>query len=136
MGLHWGAPVLKSLNPLRPLGQDPIRANGPTRRAVHAQHAQRRDRRAAHQLHLQPLLPTPPQRPAGLHLPNLDTCYSKKLVSITYPTDGTAVTAHFADTSTATGTLLVGADSARPTTRSLLPGPKLGTIDTVPFGQT
>ena len=67
---------------------------------------------------------------------NLDICHGKKLVSITYPTDGTAVIAHFADTSTATGTLLVGADSARSTMRSLLLGPKLSTIDTVPFGST
>ena len=103
---------------------------------MHAQHAQRRDRRAAHRLHPQPLLPTPPQRPADPHLPNLDIRYSKKLVSITCPTDGTAVTSHFVDTSTATGTLPVGADGARSTTHSLLLGLKLGTIDTVPFGQT
>jgi len=77
-----------------------------------------------------------PQRPADPHLPNLDICYSKKLVSITYPTNGTAVTAHFVDTPTATGTLPVGADGAHSTTRSLLLGLKLGTIDTVPFDQT
>jgi len=137
MGLHWGAPVLKSLIPsdlwdkVQSVQTDPhvppaeqctlSMLNGATGEPLTSftfNHFYRLRRSA-----LRTLLST-----------SLDICYSKKLVSITYPTDGTAVTAHFADTSTATGTLPVGTDGARSTTRSLLLGPKPGTTDAVPFG--
>ncbi|KAL9045185.1 MAG: hypothetical protein Q9214_001737, partial [Letrouitia sp. 1 TL-2023] len=58
------------------------------------------------------------ERLRALLLDGLDVQWSKSLSSIT--TDNSAITAHFRDRSTSTGTLLIGADGTRSTTRSLL----------------
>jgi 2-polyprenyl-6-methoxyphenol hydroxylase-like FAD-dependent oxidoreductase len=66
----------------------------------------------------------------------LDIQYSKHLEHITYSQDGQSVTAHFTDGTSTEGSLLVGADGARSTTRSLLLGPSLGAIHHIPYCAT
>ncbi|KAI4212454.1 MAG: hypothetical protein LQ351_004887 [Letrouitia transgressa] len=58
------------------------------------------------------------ERLRALLLDGLDVQWSKSLSSIT--TDNSVITAHFRDHSTSTGSLLIGADGTRSTTRSLL----------------
>lgn len=58
--------------------------------------------------------------------------YNKSLSHITYPSPAT-VTATFADGSTATGTLLIGADGAQSGARTQLFGAERGRAASVPF---
>jgi 2-polyprenyl-6-methoxyphenol hydroxylase-like FAD-dependent oxidoreductase len=66
----------------------------------------------------------------------LDVRYEKRLADVTYAKDGQSVTAHFADGSSSTGRMLVGADGARSTVRQLLLGPEHGAINRIPFCAT
>lgn len=66
----------------------------------------------------------------------LDIQYEKRLVNITYLDDAQSVTAHFADGSSVKGRILVGADGARSSTRNILLGTKLGSIDRLPYAAT
>ncbi|KAK7996257.1 FAD/NAD(P)-binding domain-containing protein [Apiospora marii] len=55
---------------------------------------------------------------------DIDVAWGKKLVDVSYSDDGATVTAHFADGTTATGRLLLGADSSNSRVRTLLLGPE------------
>ena len=66
----------------------------------------------------------------------LDIRHEKRLANITYAQDHQSVTAHFSDGTTATGSILIGADGARSTVRHCLLGPQLSLVNTVPYCAT
>jgi 2-polyprenyl-6-methoxyphenol hydroxylase-like FAD-dependent oxidoreductase len=66
----------------------------------------------------------------------LDIRYNKRLCDVTYSEDGRSVTAHFTDGSSSTGSMLVGADGARSTTRQILLGPDVSSINRLPYVAT
>lgn len=63
----------------------------------------------------------------------LDIQYGKTLTGIEYAEDGKTVTALFADGSSATGGLLIGADGSRSEVRQLLLGPEKAALTILPF---
>jgi 2-polyprenyl-6-methoxyphenol hydroxylase-like FAD-dependent oxidoreductase len=60
--------------------------------------------------------------------------YDKLLSNISYSEDGTTVTAHFADGTSAEGTLLIGTDGHRSVVRSLLVGPEKSALTKLEYG--
>ncbi|KAF1951807.1 FAD/NAD(P)-binding domain-containing protein [Byssothecium circinans] len=139
MGLHWGAPVLKSLMPdewwskIQSIQVDP---HEPTKEtdflpflkgdtgvpvlSIPASHFYRLRRGKLRNLLSQ----------------NLNVQYNKRLTNFTPSPDGKTITAHFEDGTSATGNLLVGADGARSTTRRLLLGPQKGSVTRLPYAAT
>lgn len=139
MGLHWGAPILKSLIPeewwdkIQSVQVDPHVATkeldtlkwlkGDTGQTIAA-------------FTFGPFYRLRRSKLRHLLSQNMDIQYNKHLVNVTYSDDGKSVTAHFADGSNAAGSILIGADGARSSTRNLLLGPELGTIDRLPYAAT
>ncbi|KAJ4345421.1 uncharacterized protein N0V89_011551 [Didymosphaeria variabile] len=139
MGLHWGAPVLKSLMPdewwprIQSVHADPSEPlkdpdtlkfvqgdNGNTIAAFPISNFYRLRRSKLRQLLSQ----------------ELDVRYEKRLANVTFAEDGKSVTAHFTDGTSATGSFLVGADGSRSTIRQCLLGPELGEIKKIPYCAT
>ena len=67
---------------------------------------------------------------------DLHVRYEKRLANVTFARDRTSVTAHFADGTTAIGSILIGADGARSATRQCLLGPQLGAVQKIPYCAT
>jgi len=66
----------------------------------------------------------------------IDVQFNKRLSNVTYSEDGQSVTAHFVDGTAAVGSILVGADGARSTTRQVLLGPEISAINRLPYAAT
>ncbi|KAL5380077.1 hypothetical protein DPSP01_008113 [Paraphaeosphaeria sporulosa] len=139
MGLHWGAPVLKSLMPdewwprIQSVHADPSEPpkdpdtmkfvqgdNGNTIAAFPISNFYRLRRSKLRELLSE----------------QVDIRYEKRLASVTFAEDAQSLTAHFSDGTSATGSMLVGADGARSTTRQCLLGPELGAINKIPYCAT
>ncbi|KAF2281276.1 FAD/NAD(P)-binding domain-containing protein [Westerdykella ornata] len=139
MGLHWGAPALKSVMPedmwsrIQSVQVDPseptkaqdtlsfVRGDtGETMVAVPVSYFYRLRRSKLRELLAQ----------------GVDIQYNKRLCDISYAEGGRSVTAHFVDGSQATGSILIGADGARSTTRRLLLGPDTASINRLPYAAT
>lgn len=140
MGLHWGAPVLKSLMPdsqfdeqVQSLQVDP---HVPTKDLDDLIWLKGDTGERIATITFGPFYRLRRSKLRDLLSQDLDIQYDKHLSDITYSADGHAVTAHFTDGTTATGSLLVGADGARSTTRSLLLGAQLGAITPLPYCAT
>lgn len=139
MGLHWGAPVLKSLMPdewwprIQSLQVDP---HVPTKDedTLSFVNGSTGDPLAA--FTFGPFYRLRRSKLRGLLCQGLDIQYNKQLSEITYAEDGRSVTAHFADGTSAQGSFLVGADGARSTTRQLLLGSEKGAINQLPYAAT
>ena len=139
MGLHWGAPVLKSLMPeewwseIQSVQVDPhvptndldtlTFLNGATGERLTA-------------FEFGPFYRLRRSKLRALLSRNLDIQYNKQLCDISYAADCQSVTAHFTDGTSTKGKLLVGADGARSTTRRLLLGPEQGSINRLPYAAT
>ena len=140
MGLHWGAPVLKSLMPeglfeeqVQSLQVDP---HVPTRELDDLIWLKGDTGERIATITFGPFYRLRRSKLRDLLSQGLDIQYGKHLQNITYSDDGRSVTAHFADGTSTTGSLLVGADGARSTTRSLLLGRELGAINHIPYCAT
>jgi 2-polyprenyl-6-methoxyphenol hydroxylase-like FAD-dependent oxidoreductase len=59
--------------------------------------------------------------------------YGKDLTNISYSGNGTTVTAHFADGSSTSGAILVGADGTRSPVQTALVGPEKAALRTLEF---
>lgn len=140
MGLHWGAPVLKSLMPegqfderVQSLQVDP---HVPTKELDDLIWLKGDTGERLATITFGPFYRLRRSKLRDLLSQELDIQYGKHLQNITYSDDGGSVTAHFADGTSTTGSLLVGADGARSTTRSLLLGHELGSINHIPYCAT
>jgi 2-polyprenyl-6-methoxyphenol hydroxylase-like FAD-dependent oxidoreductase len=139
MGLHWGAPILKSLVPdewwdkIQNIQVDP---HVPTKELDTLKWLQGDTGETMAAFTLGPFYRLRRSKLRDLLSQDLDIRYNKRLVDITYSDDGKSVTAHFDDGSSTTGGILIGADGARSTTRQLLLGTKLGSIDRLPYAAT
>lgn len=139
MGLHWGAPALKSLMPdewwdrIQSLQVDP---HVPTKELDTLKWLKGDTGEVMAAFTFGPFYRLRRTKLRALLSRDLDIQYSKQLVNITYSSNGEHVTAHFADGTSSTGRMLVGADGARSSTRQLLLGPQLGSIDKLPYAAT
>jgi len=139
MGLHWGAPALKSLMPdewrdkIQSVQVDP---HVPTKELDTLKWLKGDTGETMAAFSFGPFYRLRRSKLRDLLTKDLDIQYDKRLVNITYAEDVQAVTAHFADGSSTTGRMLVGADGARSSTRQLLLGPDLGSIDKLPYAAT
>ncbi|KAJ4382918.1 hypothetical protein N0V86_002145 [Didymella sp. IMI 355093] len=140
MGLHWGAPILKSLMPdgqfdkkVQSLQVDP---HVPTKDLDDLIWLKGDTGERLATITFGPFYRLRRSKLRNLLSQDLDIQYGKHIHSIVFAEDGQSVTAQFADGSSATGSLLVGADGARSTTRSLLLGPELGAINHIPYCAT
>ncbi|KAH8732686.1 hypothetical protein GQ44DRAFT_696271 [Phaeosphaeriaceae sp. PMI808] len=138
MGLHWGAPVLESLMPdelwqqLQSVQVDP---HVPTKELDTLKWLQGQTGEPMAAFTFGPFYRLRRSKLRQLLSKELDIRFEKLLVNVTCENDK-SVTAHFSDGSTVNGAMLVGADGARSTTRQLLLGAELGTIDQVPYAAT
>ncbi|KAF2636675.1 FAD/NAD(P)-binding domain-containing protein [Massarina eburnea CBS 473.64] len=139
MGLHWGAPVLKSLMPdswwsrIQSLQVDP---HVPTKDPDTITFLQGDTGETMFELSVSLFYRLRRSKLRALLSQNLDVRYNKRLTNITYSEDGKTVTAHFEDGTNSTASILVGADGARSTTRQCLLGPELGAINHLPYAAT
>lgn len=139
MGLHWGVPILRSLIPesanaqLQSVQVDP---NTPTKPI---------DTLAFLNGHTGELM-TAPEIPnfhrlrrsklRALLSKDLDIRWNKLLKNIVFEHDGASVTAVFEDGQHITGRLVIGADGARSTVRTILLEPKLAEPTRLPYSAT
>lgn len=141
MGLHWGAPVLRSLMPddwwdrhIQAVQVDP---NTPTKDRDTLKWLRGDTGELVAAITFGPFYRLRRSKLRQLLSHGLDIRHDKLLDAISHTTNGhPSVTAHFADGSTATGSLLVGADGARSTTRQVLLGRELGAINHIPYAAT
>ncbi|KAF1830657.1 hypothetical protein BDW02DRAFT_572827 [Decorospora gaudefroyi] len=140
MGLHWGAPVLKSLMPhgwweqrIQSVQVDP---NVPTKEQDTLKWLRGDTGELVAAITFGPFYRLRRSKLRRLLSQNLDIQYDKRLSDITYAPDNQSVTAHFTDGTTATGCMLVGADGARSSTRQILLGRDLGAINHIPYAAT
>ncbi|PSN63012.1 FAD/NAD(P)-binding domain-containing protein [Corynespora cassiicola Philippines] len=139
MGLHWGAPVLRSLVPegmwsrIQTVQVDP---HEPTKDLDTLSFLQGDTGEAIAAFTFGPFYRLKRSKLRELLSEGLDVQYDKRLSDVRYADDRTSVTAYFSDGTSATGRLLVGADGARSTTRKLLLGPELGAIHRIPYAAT
>lgn len=139
MGLHWGAPVLKSLMPdewwshIQSLQVDP---HVPTKDVDTLSFIQGDTGDTMAAFTFGPFYRLRRSKLRDLLARDLDIRYNKRLSDIAYSTDGTSVTAHFSDGTSETGRLLIGADGARSTARQCLLGSRIGAINRLPYAAT
>ncbi|KAH7061729.1 hypothetical protein BKA63DRAFT_484493 [Paraphoma chrysanthemicola] len=139
MGLHWGAPVLKSLMPdeswdrIQTVQVDP---HVPTKELDTLKWLKGDTGEVMAAFTFGPFYRLRRSKLRDLLSEDLDVQHDKRLVNVSYSADGRAVTAHFADGSSAVGSTLVGADGARSSTRQLLLELGLGAIDQLPYAAT
>lgn len=140
MGLHWGAPVLKSLMPdgwwedrIQSIQVD---ASVPTKEEDTLSFIQGDTGETMVAFTFGPFYRLRRSKLRNLLAQSLDIQYSKRLSNIAYAEDGKSVIAQFEDGTSATGSMLVGADGARSTTRQLLLGPEQGAINRIPYAAT
>jgi 2-polyprenyl-6-methoxyphenol hydroxylase-like FAD-dependent oxidoreductase len=138
MGLHWGAPVLKSLMPdgwwdrIQSVQVDP---NTPTKEQDTLKWLRGDTGELVAAIAFGPFYRLRRSKLRDLLSQGLDVQYGKYFQKLTCAVDH-SVTAHFADGTTATGSILVGADGARSPTRQLLLGRQLGAISHIPYAAT
>lgn len=139
MGLHWGAPALRSLMTedmwarIQSVQVDPSQ---PTARkdGLNFMNAQSGETMAV--IPVQNFYRLRRRKLWGLLVEDLDICYGKTLCAISYSSDGERATASFDDGSSISANLIVGTDGARSTLRRLVLGPKSGAIRRLPFSAT
>lgn len=139
MGLHWGAPVLKTLIPseawdhIQDIQVDP---NEPTKvlDTMYFLNSATGARIGAAQIDYFYRLKRSKLRTALSA--NIDIRYGKKLVDVLYAEDGKSVTAKFDDGSETTGRILIGADGARSVARQLAVGTDAHMSRRILFGAT
>jgi 2-polyprenyl-6-methoxyphenol hydroxylase-like FAD-dependent oxidoreductase len=139
MGLHWGAPVLKSLMPdgwWDRIQSVQVDASVPTKELDTLSFIQGDTGETMAAFTFGPFYRLRRSKLRDLLSQGLDIQYNKRLSNISYAKDGNSVTAHFGDGTSATGSMLVGADGARSMTRQLLLGPERGAINRIPFSAT
>ncbi|KAF4635777.1 hypothetical protein G7Y89_g2323 [Cudoniella acicularis] len=131
MGVHWGIPILETLIPPEAFAKldsaqvDPNRPCPPsdTIKFLHGKTGEQIG--GATTPHIYRLRRS---KLRALLSEGLDIQYSKTISFITHSEDGATVTAHFADGTTAGGSILVGADGARSIVRTLLLGAEAAAI--------
>jgi 2-polyprenyl-6-methoxyphenol hydroxylase-like FAD-dependent oxidoreductase len=139
MGMHWGAPALKSLMPddwwgrIQSLQVDP---HVPTKEQDTLTWLRGDTGETMAAFTFGPFFRLRRSKLRDLLSEGLNIKYNKRLVDVTYAEDRLSVTAHFADGSSTTGSMLVGADGARSATRNILLGPELGAINRIPYAAT
>lgn len=139
MGCHWGAPVLKSLMPddwwdnIQSVQVDP---HVPTKELDTLTWLQGDTGETMAAFTFGPFYRLRRSKLRAMLAQNIDIQYNKRLTNISYSEDGKTVTAHFTDSTTYTGSMLIGADGARSTTREILLGPTLATITRIPYAAT
>ena len=139
MGLHWGAPSLRSLMPdgwwdcIQRVQVDPY---VPTKDqdTLTWLRGDTGDTLAA--FTFGPFYRLRRSKLRHLLQQDLQVQYGKQLHNITFADDALSVTAHFTDGTAATGSILVGADGARSSTRQILLGPDRGSINHIPYAAT
>ncbi|CAA9964487.1 FAD binding domain-containing protein [Pyrenophora teres f. maculata] len=139
MGLHWGVSALKALMPdgwwdrIQSVQVDP---NVPTKELDTIRWLQGDTGELVMSFDLGPFYRLRRSKLRDLLSQGLDMQYDKRLQDISYAKHGQSVTAHFADGSAITGSMLVSADGARSSTRQMLLGRELGTLNHLPYAAT
>jgi 2-polyprenyl-6-methoxyphenol hydroxylase-like FAD-dependent oxidoreductase len=139
MGLHWGAPVLQSLLPdalwdsIQSVQVDP---HVPTKELDTLKWLQGDSGETMAAFTFGPFYRLRRSKLRDLMAQDVEIRYDHRLTNITYAEDQSSVTAHFANGSSVTGRVLVGADGARSDTRSLLLGPEKAEITRLPYAAT
>jgi 2-polyprenyl-6-methoxyphenol hydroxylase-like FAD-dependent oxidoreductase len=139
MGLHWGAPVLKSLMPAEwwdKIQSVQVDSHVPTKELDTLKWLKGDTGETMAAFTFGPFYRLRRSKLRDLLMQDLNIQYEQRLINITYSDDGKSVTAHFADGKNATGSMLIGADGARSSTRDLLLGQELGAIDRLPYAAT
>ncbi|RYN46319.1 hypothetical protein AA0114_g8422 [Alternaria tenuissima] len=139
MGLHWGAPALKSLMPdgwwdrIQSVSVDP---NVPTKEQDTLKWLRGDTGDLVAAITFGPFYRLRRSKLRDMLMQGLDIQFDKRLQDVSYANDNQSVTVHFADGTTATGSMLVGADGARSSTRQILLGRELGAINHIPYAAT
>lgn len=136
MGLHWGAPALRSLmsedmwSRIQSVQVDPSQPTAP-KDDLNFMNAQSGETMAS--IPVQNFYRLRRRKLRGLLAEGLDVRYGKALRAIKYSSDGKRAKAFFEDGSSMSANLIVGTDGARSTLRRLVLGPESGAIRRLPY---
>ncbi|KAL8866256.1 MAG: hypothetical protein Q9174_006407, partial [Haloplaca sp. 1 TL-2023] len=123
MGLHWAVPALQSLIPdslyarIQTTQVDP---NTPTKQIEKLRFLNGQTGEVMGVAEIEKFYRLRRSKIRALLSEGLDVRWGKSISNITYSDDGKTVTAHFADGSQDTGSLLIGTDGPHSATRSIL----------------
>ena len=139
MGLHWGAPVLRSLIPdeswsrIQSIQADP---HVPTKDEDTFSFIQGETGETMAAFTFGPFYRLRRSKLRDLLSQGIDIRYNQRLSDVTYAQDGRSVAAHLTDGTSVHGRMLVGADGARSTIRQCLLGPERAAINRIPYAAT
>ncbi|KAI9714928.1 MAG: hypothetical protein M1812_006241 [Candelaria pacifica] len=139
MGLHWALPALKSLIPpalFARLQSTQVDPNTPTKPAETLRFLNGKTGETMGEAHIEGFYRLRRSKIRNLLTEGLDVRWGKEISNITYSSDGAYVTAHFADGTSDTGSLLVGADGPRSSIRNLLLGEEKSKTTNIDYAAT
>ncbi|KAL8951951.1 MAG: hypothetical protein Q9222_002103 [Ikaeria aurantiellina] len=139
MGLHWAVPALQSLIPdalFSRIQTTQVDPHTPTKDVEKLRFINGKTGEILGTADIEKFYRLKRSKIRALLLEGLDVRWGKPISKITYSEDGQTVTAHFADGTQDTGSILVGADGPHSSTRSILVGAEKAKCTPIDFAAT
>ncbi|KAL9016017.1 MAG: hypothetical protein Q9185_006612 [Variospora sp. 1 TL-2023] len=139
MGLHWAAPALESLIPeslFSRIQSTQVDPHTPTKDVERLRFLNGQTGEIMGIAEIEKFYRLRRSKIRALLLDGLDVRWGKSIADIRYSEDGRTVTAHFADGSQDTGSILVGSDGPHSAARSILLGPEASKCTPIDYAST
>lgn len=139
MGLHWAAPTLQSLIPeslFSRIQTTQVDPHTPTKDVEELRFINGRTGEVIGLAEIEKFYRLRRSKIRALLSEEVDVKWGKSITDLTYSEDGQTVTAHFADGSQDTGSILVGTDGPHSATRLILVGAEAGKCTPIDFAAT
>ncbi|KAI4118670.1 MAG: hypothetical protein LQ345_001325 [Seirophora villosa] len=139
MGIHWAVPALKSLIPeslFSRIQSTQVDPHTPTKDVEKLRFLNGRTGEIMGVVEIEKFYRLRRSKIRALLLEGLEVRWGKSIADITYSDDGETVTAHFADGTQDTGSILVGTDGPHSATRSILVGAEAARCTPIDYAST
>lgn len=139
MGLHWAVPALQSLIPeslFSRIQTTQVDPHTPTKDVEKLRFINGKTGEIIGQAEIEKFYRLRRSKIRALLLEGVDVRWGKPISEISYSEDGKSLTAHFADGSQDTGSILVGADGPHSGTRSILVGEETSKCTPIDYAAT